>query len=179
VESLTLRRELADVAGSAWALAHLGRLAWIHGKYQEAAGRCEESLTLFRSIGDTSGMAWPLRILGLVAHRQGEDRKAAAFFAESLALYQQIEDRVSIADCLGELAHMAYTRGRLKRAAQLLGAIEALREARDLPRSRSTHAHSQRTAAAIRAQLDETTFETAWGQGRAMTIDQIIADAFG
>jgi predicted ATPase/DNA-binding SARP family transcriptional activator len=175
VESLALRRELADVAGSAWALAHLGRLAWIHGKYQEAAGHCEESLALFRAIGDTSGIAWPLRILGLVAHRQGNDRMAAALFAESLALYQQIEDRGSIADCLGELARMAYTRGHLKRAAQLLGAIEALREAMDRPTSRSTHARSQRDAAAVRAQLDEMTFETAWRQGRAMTIDQIIA----
>jgi DNA-binding NarL/FixJ family response regulator len=59
----------------------------------------------------------------------------------------------------------------------LLGAQEALLAgigAQDELLRRSEH---ERTLAAVRAQLGEAAFHAAWAEGRALTIDQAIAEA--
>jgi hypothetical protein len=33
--------------------------------------------------------------------------------------------------------------------------------------------------AAVRAQMDEETFEAAWAEGRRMTLEQAVAEALG
>jgi hypothetical protein len=64
-----------------------------------------------------------------------------------------------------------------ERTARLLGAAEALRAAIGLPLPPAERPDYERTVAAARAQLDEAAFATAWAQGRAMSLDQLVAYA--
>ena len=79
--------------------------------------------------------------------------------------------------CLVGLAGVAGRQGQPERAARLLGAAEALGEALYEPPRSGSRIHFELYVAAARAQLDEATFEAAWAEGRAMTLEQAVAHA--
>ena len=62
----------------------------------------------------------------------------------------------------------------MERAAQLLGFVEAWLESNQLQLVIFDHTNYTRGVAAARAQLDEAAFNAAWGEGRAMTLEQAI-----
>jgi hypothetical protein len=64
---------------------------------------------------------------------------------------------------------------------RLLAAAEALLAAIDLRLERTTavRADYEGSLAAARAQLDAATFAAAWKAGRAMSLEQAIAEALG
>jgi hypothetical protein len=62
---------------------------------------------------------------------------------------------------------------------RLLAAMERYREQTGIIRSPIDHPRYTQDVAAARAQLDETAFDAAWAEGRAMTLDQAIAEALG
>ncbi len=64
-----------------------------------------------------------------------------------------------------------------RRAARLFGAAEALRDTSGellSPAERSVH---ERQVANAHAQLDEAAWQTAWAEGRTMTLEQAIVYA--
>jgi non-specific serine/threonine protein kinase len=63
------------------------------------------------------------------------------------------------------------------RAARLLGATEVLRTGAHVPRFSAEQAAYDHMCAAVRAQLDEATFAAARAEGRAMSLDQAVAEA--
>jgi DNA-binding NarL/FixJ family response regulator len=75
------------------------------------------------------------------------------------------------------LGAVAAATGRPEQAARLFGASEAMREAQGvvlMPRERD---RLERAMAPARAQLTEAAFTAAWAIGRALPVDQVIAEA--
>jgi hypothetical protein len=73
------------------------------------------------------------------------------------------------------LAWVAAARGQPRRAAQLGGAAEALRHALSvflLANQRAGHEQAVQTA---RAALGEPAFAAAWAEGRALSLEQVVA----
>jgi len=178
-ESLILLRQLNSKTGIPYTLAQLGQVALHQGDYEKAKAWCEESLSLLRELGYTESMHWPLDLLGITACRQGEYERAATFFREALALNKRFGYRQGIAENLAGLGAVAAEQGQFEPAVKLFGAAEALLDVvgTDLgPADREQYRHC---VAAVRAQLDEATFATAWAEGRAMTREQAIDYAFG
>jgi DNA-binding NarL/FixJ family response regulator len=162
-----------------YALAHLGQVALHQGDYEKAVARCEESLSLLRELGYPESIHWPLDLLGIAACRQGEYERAATFFRESLVSNRRFGYRQGTAENLAGLGAVAAGQGQLEPAVKLFGAAEALLSAvgTDLgPADREQYDHC---VAAVRAQLDEATFATAWAEGQAMTREQAIDYASG
>jgi non-specific serine/threonine protein kinase len=183
-ESLALRREMGYRVGMAISLNLLGDVALHQGNYQQAKALIDKSLTLRKEVGSKSGIAWSLQNLGHLAQHQGEYRQAAALFEESLTLFQELGNKIGVAECLEGLASVAAAecqpeRGRqtAQRATQLFGAAEALREVASTPVPPYRRADYDRDIAAARAQLDQAAFATAWAEGRAMTMEQVVAYA--
>jgi len=52
-----------------------------------------------------------------------------------------------------------------------------LREAHGITEGRSDRARTERHQVAARAQMDEAAWATAWVEGRAMSLEQVIASA--
>jgi predicted ATPase len=171
--SLAVQREQGRTVGIASSLHDLGTVARQQGDYRQAHVLLEESLALFRTLGDKGGVALVVSNLGQLAQDEGDFRRAAGLYKESLDLYSELGNNHLIAWCLEELAGLAQARGQPEQAVRLSGAAGMLCEVASVPPP-STAEH---TIAAARAQLGETTFAAAWAAGRAMTLEQAIAEA--
>jgi predicted ATPase/transcriptional regulator with XRE-family HTH domain len=178
-ESLALAREMRQQVRSADLLNMLGEVAHASGDYSRAVELYQESLALNSAFEKRSDRARSLRNLGRVSLERGEYERAAAHFTESLRLLHTIGDRIGLANCLGSVAGLAGAQGWPERAARLFGAAEALREATRMPRWQGILYEEtyNRYRATTRAELGEAAWATAWTIGRAMPLEQAIADA--
>jgi predicted ATPase len=176
-ESLTIQREIGDRSGIASSLDRLGRVAMEEGNAEAARALYEASLALRREIGDRPGIAGSLGGLGNAAREAGEFARCAALYRESMALRQTLEDRFSIAQGLEDFAGLAGRQQRWERAVRLLGAAEGVAElvGRSLPVSVRTE--YQRTVEGARKALGEAEFAAAWAEGRAMSLEEAVAEA--
>jgi non-specific serine/threonine protein kinase len=82
-----------------------------------------------------------------------------------------------VAECFEGLAGIAAAQGQAAQAAQLFGAADALREVIGTPLSPVGRAECEPGLAAARAALGERTFAAAWAEGRAMPLEDTVAEA--
>jgi hypothetical protein len=79
--------------------------------------------------------------------------------------------------CLDALAGVASAAGQPAQAARLFGAAECLRESESIPLVSFLSAAYERDVVAAQAQMDAPAFAAAWAAGRAMPLEQAIAEA--
>ncbi len=176
-KSLVAARALGYRIGEAYNLAALGDIARIRGDYAAAGSYYEESLVLCRDLGLKRDIPALLHNLGYVALAHGDTARAYELQRQSLSLHQEAGNNVGILEALDGLAAVARTTGDATRAARLLGAVEALHESGGTTMWPAERVEYDRQVAALRAELDPATFERAWLEGRAMTLDQAVAHA--
>jgi predicted ATPase len=172
-------QELGDRLNAARLLSNRGLIALIQDDDASAQTYLEESLTLRRQLGDMIGMIWSITNLGEVAHRKGDSTQAIAHYSKSLALSQKLGAKEGIAVCLEGLAQVAAARGQPLPAARLWGAAEALRESIGAAHQQVWRDRYERAVAAASDKAGAAAFEAAWAAGRAMPLEQIIAEASG
>jgi non-specific serine/threonine protein kinase len=132
-------------------------------------------------VGTTGSPAWratALHNLGYVTYRQGDERQAAALLAEALVLCMELGDRRGMAECVASLGCVA-ARTRPERAARLLGAAMGTLDAAGPHLSRINRADYDHALAIARHRLGDGAFETAWRQGRVLTLEQAAMQALG
>jgi non-specific serine/threonine protein kinase len=174
-ECLEISRELGDKFGIAACLVNLGALAWRQGDYGRVRSFCEESVAIYQEVGDKISALHTLGVFGHIARAEGDYGRASALYQESLALRRELGDTHSIVQSLEDFAALAGRQGLPERAARLLGAAEAL--CRTLGRTPPAGVPEEYTRAVdtARAALGDTAFTEAWEEGRAMTMDQMVA----
>jgi predicted ATPase/class 3 adenylate cyclase len=155
-----------------------GHLLLELGDPSAARSHYEEGLALRRARGDAGGMAWALLEAGHAAWLQGEPAVTQSHAAEALGLFQEREDREGVLAALEGLAVAALAQGRKPHAARLLGAAEALREALKLSGPDWWRRPRERIAEAVRAASLEQEFAAAWAEGRAISLEQAVEEAF-
>jgi non-specific serine/threonine protein kinase len=180
-----------------WHSVALGWAAHRRGDADAALAFLEEGLALARAMGDrsTSAMAW--YVLGLVAWSRGDGGRATALVRESLALRQALGERRGVAECLEALASIqagrrpptvedgdghpapGTARAAHSRAVRLLGAAAALREAAGAPLWPADQPGYEGMVAATRTSLGAAAFTATWAAGRALTLEQAVAEALG
>ncbi len=174
-ESLAIRRELGDWQGIGDSLNSLGVSAGEQGDYAAARALFEESLAIQRELGDRQSMAASLSALGNVASAQGDNASARALHEETLTIYRELGDRRGIARSLVGLAYVAFALACPGRAARIWAGAERLRETIGEKLPPSDCAGYDRQVAAARAAIgDDATFDLAWQEGRAMTLERAI-----
>jgi non-specific serine/threonine protein kinase len=173
-ESIAVAAVIAEPSWTAWSHRNIGRQALLRGDIAEAERRQQAALALFRQEGNGFGVAYVLGELADVALTRGDLARAAALWRERLklswnegGLYWELEG----------LAAVAVGRGDDARAARLLGAAEAHRSRLGIAQTPSRAPWYERTVAATRAALDETTFAAAWDDGRQWSADRARAEA--
>ncbi len=186
-EFLTHSREIGHISFHSFALAGLGELAVRQGRYERAAHLLEESLAARREQGDKWGMGTVLGSLGWVALRQRDFNRMHAWLEESLRVRMEIGDQSGIAWCLEKLAEAAFLQGQTARspsrleafrqAARLFGAAAAQRAPVKSVIDPADQPEYDRNLAHLRATLDEAAFAAAWAEGRALTLEQAVAQA--
>ena len=174
-ESLAISRELGDRSGIAVSLSNLGYLALNQGDYPAAGALLEESLAIGRELGDRFGIAGSLSNLGYLALNQGDYPAAGALLEESLAIRRELGDRFGIPYSLEGLAAVVAARRDSLRGARIWGATERLRAEIGTPLPPNERSdYDRRVAAARIASGDDVAFDSAWQEGRCLTLDQAI-----
>jgi hypothetical protein len=176
-ENLTRREEIGDRWGMAMSLNSLGWIALEEGDHRRASMLLHQSLALVRQLGDRRGIAMVLTGLGWAALDSDDARQAEVDMRESLALFADLGSTIDICLCLDGLAAVASLDGAAERAARLFGAVHALREAISVDYAAITERHYARHREAIRAQTDAARWAAAWTVGRALSMEQAIAEA--
>ena len=97
--------------------------------------------------------------------------------AGKMAFRQELEDKRGIAESLEKLAGLAASQDHWQQATELFGAAERLREAIASPLPPMEQAGYDSAVTALRSQLSEEAFVTAWRDGRAMPLEQAIEAA--
>jgi tetratricopeptide (TPR) repeat protein len=174
-EGLTLARSLKDRELMASALNNLGEVARCQDDDAQAARLYAESLQLHQDMGNQPETPRLLHNLGYVALHQGDIAQATAYFRDSLARFQQLGMTRGIAETLAGFAAVAANCGRAAEAARLWGAAEALHAAVGTPVWPTDRREHARYQASARAQLDATSWDAAWQEGRSNPLAQQVA----
>jgi non-specific serine/threonine protein kinase len=160
-------------------LARLGQVARLEGDVAQAVTLAREGVALFTTLGSRWGLGIAHYALGLTLWSQGEATMATASLRESLRLRQQMGEWLNVAECLEGLAMVAVEIGQVARAARLLGAAEELREAIGAPLPPVDRPEHEATTRAVRAGLGESAYTAALAAGRALPLEQAIAEGLG
>ena len=176
-ENLTFYRQIGYPKGVGINLTSKGGLAQLQGDWEQAMACYAESLAIMREAGDKEMTANGLYALGGAVLHQGDARRAAPCFAEGLALSREIGYRYGIAMNLAGMAGVLAAQGQPERSARLFRAADALFDAMGQVVEPGDRTEYDRNAAVARAQLGDQAFAAAWEAGRAMPLEQMIAEA--
>jgi hypothetical protein len=160
-------------------LSHLGDVALHQGDVARAAALSEEALTLCRRAGELQAEVNTLCTLGQLARQRGDLATAFALQRQALALAWERADPRCVADTLEYLVNVVGAGGHGEQAARLLGAARALREAIGAPGPSVERAMTEQAVGEARRALGEEAWAEAFAAGRAMTLEDAVAEALG
>jgi predicted ATPase/DNA-binding XRE family transcriptional regulator len=181
-EALSEGLAMAGGRGGHWGTAlvqnALGQVALSRGDFGRATELLRESEAALRETEDAFALATNLNIQATISQLQGDDGRTEALLRESVGLSAALRDTWALDYGLVGLAGVRARRGDPERAARLFGAAEALREKTGaVPSFPPTRALYERDLKSVRGKIHPETFEAAWNEGRAMTLDRVIAEA--
>jgi class 3 adenylate cyclase/tetratricopeptide (TPR) repeat protein len=177
-ESLSLSRHVGNKWDIVYALTNLGNAAYVQGEYIKARVLYEEDLALCTEMDEKQARAYALLGLGLVdlAENKPEAREHIIY---SLRLRQETGEQLYQTSSLVGVAGLALHEGDATFAAQLLGAVEsAIKMLNGVMEEELIPFHTQ-TLAAVREQLGESAFQSAWEGGAKWSLEQAVKKAFG
>ena len=176
-ESLARYRQMDDPGNMVLPLDNLGIVAQYHEEYEAARRYQDEALAICRTYGYENSLAHVLANMGSRAVLEGDYAVARDYYGELLPLLQQQSYHQVIINCLEGIATLSYKLGRPIEAARLWGAAERMREVNKHPMSvLYVKRHEQNRDAALEESGREA-FQSAWNEGRAMTIEEAIVYA--
>ena len=115
--------------------------------------------------------------MGLVAYRQRDYASAHALTREGLIGWRELGASWTVHNGLATFAALAATRGQPERAVRLAGATEAFGESVHVNPIPLAETVLNEAVAMARASLGEAAYQAAWAEGRAMSLDEAVAEA--
>jgi hypothetical protein len=179
-EAERLYHELAEPASIGVAMTVAAQVALFRGDLGDARTRLVAAETRMRAAGAPWPIALVLNLRSLVLLLAGDDAGTLTLLRESLALSHSLRDTAALPYTLVLLAGALTGLGRDLPAARLFGAAERLHErtGAHLTNPLNRQLHEQRLDT-VRARLDPVAFAAAWEAGRALSLQETIAEAIG
>jgi predicted ATPase/class 3 adenylate cyclase len=178
-ESLTQLRLAGEPGLIAMALLNLGNVTLDRGDLEPASAYLREATEVARSAGDRRVAAFALMNLATVPLRQGDLVRAESLGREALMLMRDIGGPHYIAACLNVLAWVAGEAGWGERSARLRGAWAALYETMGRLLSPLELEWIEASTALAQATLGEEAGAAAFAAGKALSLEETIAEALG
>ena len=173
-ECLSLSRQLGDKAGAARMVQALGMVAVVRHEHEEAMRLYEECQDLCGESGDELAMILSLGQGAFAFLLRSEYDQVAALCRAGVERAHQIGSLDGLAFIIHAWAALEGERGRPARAARLWGAGQALLDSIGITLQPVERHHYGPYISAARAQLDEATWNKAWGEGHAMTTGEAV-----
>ncbi|GHO95502.1 hypothetical protein KSF_055500 [Reticulibacter mediterranei] len=174
-ESLRLTREMGHTPGIALLLLGLGDLERLRDSLPKAIDYYEQCLSLARASGDRLTMAGALFGLGDSARRQSQLERAILLLKQSIHLCWELEDKLGLTIALEAFASLCQQAGLPERSVQFFGAVGALHDTLQVPRTPAQEAAYEQEIATLRTELNETAFQENWGSGWSMALHLVLA----
>jgi tetratricopeptide (TPR) repeat protein len=172
--ALELARRLGNARTETVLTANLGEMLRFEGDLGRATELYVEALRLVRGEARHS----ILFDLGQAAVEQNDPDGAEKRYREAHAVSGTGEERLWWAYDILSMGQVAALRSQHERATRLLGAAAAALEKFGEKINPMDQRVLDPLLAACREALDDAAFETAWSAGRALPIEQSLADAF-
>jgi predicted ATPase/class 3 adenylate cyclase len=134
----------------------------------------EGHLSVVEALDDISTSAWFQYALGSFNLMRGEFEKARALMKNALLIFRQINYVYFVGNCLVAFASLANDVKNPARAARLFGARDSINESIGAMDNQQIHRIFSPILERTKSMLDEATFQFAWAEGKAMTMDQAI-----
>jgi tetratricopeptide (TPR) repeat protein len=176
-EAYALHRRLGEGLGIDHTLLRLGWLTHHEGDDAQAVPLLEHSLTIAERAGFVPEAALALSMLGRLALQRGEPNRAAQLLTDGLVRSLRVRSHDACANCLEGLAMVAIQRHRPTSGARLLGAAERIREGAVRPLAPIDLPDYRSAVRALHSALKKAEFDAAWKRGRAMTTEEVSAEA--
>ncbi|MBV9357545.1 MAG: tetratricopeptide repeat protein, partial [Chloroflexi bacterium] len=176
-ESLAVARELGDDWLVAWALHLLGLAAHIAGRYADARTYYKEAVSIRRRLGYREGIGICLSLLAMLAYRQRELASAGALAHESLVMLRDLGARWTVHNSLVILAVVAGALGRPEQMVRLAAATDAYSQVVDVTPVPLAETMLRDALATAQSELGQATYAQVWAAGRALSLDQAVAEA--
>ena len=158
-------------------LGALGYLALDQGDYTRARTAFEERLAIWQEVGYERHIALSVSSLGSLALAEGDYVTARVRFEESLTIWSETGDRGGIAFLLAVFAELAIAEAQPWRALRLAGVAAMLREKHGTPLALGLRAKLEHTLHLVKSAYSGEDEETAWAEGRAMSMEEAISFA--
>jgi len=172
-----MRRELGDQQGVSLVLSNLGLVAQLLAHHATAHALYEEALAIQRTLGDRATIAILTHNVGTVLCELSDYSSAQAMLKEALALWDELGSRAGVVASLEAFAGLARLQAQPARAARLWGLAARLREEIGSAQSPRTQADIDVSVAAARTAMgNDDAFESAWAEGRAVALDQVMRE---
>jgi predicted ATPase len=176
-ESLSLNRKLGLRLETGFSLNNLGFLVFLLGDLQAAKAHLEEALLIAQDLPDLYLACVVQDSLSAVMQDLGELASARSLADQALKHSWQIQNTINLHNALENLASLAVLQGQAKRASQLWGAAERF-QIEDTSRiGLLSRDRTERFITMAKAQLDETSFHTAWQEGKTMKLEEAVSYA--
>jgi tetratricopeptide (TPR) repeat protein len=174
LESLALRRELDDLAGTATTLSNLALIVMDRGHVTRALELLREAHAIDRTAGTGWELACSNNNLGVAHLLDGHPEIGEPLIAEALRTFVELGDDDGMAESLESLAGVAASKGDTVRTLRLAGAADALRERAGIPPVEIDHERLDQWVAQAGAGLTAEDSARAQDEGRKMTTDQAV-----
>jgi tetratricopeptide (TPR) repeat protein len=172
-ESLSLGRDMGHKWGIVYALTNLGNAAYLQEEYVTARALYEECLALCTEMDEKQAKAYALLGLGLVDLAVNKP-EAREHILHSLRLRRETGEQLYQTSSLIGVAGLALHEGNATFAAQMLGAVESALKALNAVMEEELNIFHARTLAAIREQLGEAAFQSAWEEGANWSLEEAV-----
>ena len=173
-QALLIYQNLDDKRGIARTVSNRALVLAYQSNFSSAIELLKDYLSLVENLEDLFTVAWFQLGLGSFQVLHGEFDQGAIHLKKGLSLYCQINNIYFIGNCILGLAGAANGRHQPLEAARLFGAREAIHESIGSKLDAGLQPIYTSLVAQTRAILDESVFEAAWAEGRAMTLDEAV-----
>jgi predicted ATPase/class 3 adenylate cyclase len=172
------RSLLADLGHEHYVGLATFNLAWACdelGEHDRARQLTEENLLRARSTGNRNLEAGALEELALYARQESRIEDSLALLRNALQINHDLGDVQHVLDGLSRLARSHVDAGRSELAARLLASSLEGHEELGMKVALYQLQRNEETLARIHEHLDDATFEAAWEEGRALSVDEAVA----
>lgn len=176
-EVVELARAAGDVKSLALGLSCLAQCYYWMAEWETARPLFEEGIALLREIGAVWILDYALFGLGQTALQQGRYAEARAHSGEALARLDKPQTQIGTPYFLETFAFVAIAEEQPQRGARLLAAAAQVREQQHSFGQPLIVAQTERYLKILHTMLDEAAFETAWQEGRALSVTEAVAYA--
>jgi tetratricopeptide (TPR) repeat protein len=176
-QGLAMFRDLNEKPGIAQGLNILGELARAIGDYSRAGQIYEETMLASQETGETYRQIMALSNLAFVAIHDGDYVRAKDLELSAIKRWREVGSWHGVTTSMAFLAGSLARLGEPEKAARLLGAAETLLAWKGFDFHMSDQHEIAKYRADVHSKLDEASFETAYAEGQAMTLEQAVAYA--